>query len=359
MTTLEATILRIAPRDAAARAAAHAHLEQLIMPYWALGRLLDLAEDLAGMTASLAPPVARKAVVIMAADHGVAAEGVSAYPQEVTMQMMANFVSGGAGINALARQAGAQVVIVDMGVAADLSSPEWAEVVSRPVAAGSANMARGPAMSRQQAERAVMAGIELASRLADTVDLFGTGEMGIANTTPSSAIITCLTGEPVEAVTGRGTGVDDEGLRHKVDVIERSLAVNRPDPADALDVLSKVGGFEIGGLAGLMLGAAARRRPVVLDGVITTAAALIACGLCPAVNDYLIAAHRSVEPGHGVALAALGKEPLLDLGLRLGEGTGAALAMNVVDAAARTLTEVATFQEAAVSHSDDAYETGG
>ncbi len=358
MSLIENTIAAIAGQDPATRAAAHARLEQLTMPSWALGRLLDLGEELAGITGSLRPPVARKTVVTMAADHGVAAEGVSAYPQEVTVQMVANFVHGGAGINALARQAGARVVIVDMGVAAELNGVEWKTVVSRRVAAGSRNMAQGPAMSRGDAVRAVEVGIGLADELAATTDVFGTGEMGIANTTPSSAIIACLTGRSVAEVTGRGTGVDDAGLRRKIAVIQRSLALNRPDPADALDVLAKVGGFEIGGLAGLMLGAAARRRPVVIDGVITTAAALVARGLCPATADCLIAAHRSVEPGHSAALAALGKEPLLDLGFRLGEGTGAALAMNVVEAAARVLTEVATFEEAAVSRADDAFEIG-
>jgi nicotinate-nucleotide--dimethylbenzimidazole phosphoribosyltransferase len=358
VTLIESTVAAIEPQDRSARAAAHARLEQLTMPYWALGRLLDLAEELAGMTGTTRPPVARKTIATMVADHGVAAEGVSAYPQEVTVQMVANFVHGGAGINALAGQAGARVVIVDTGVAAELAGPEWKTVVSRRIAAGSSNMAQGPAMTREQAVRAVEVGIELAGELGASTDVFGTGDMGIANTTPSSAIIACLTGSPVAEVTGRGTGVDDAALRHKIDVVERSLAVNQPDADDALDVLAKVGGFEIGGLAGLILGAAAQRKPVVIDGVITTAAALLARGLCPAAADYLIASHRSVEPGHRAALAALGKEPLLDLGFRLGEGTGAALAMNVVEAAARVLTEVATFEEAAVSHVDDAYKAG-
>jgi nicotinate-nucleotide--dimethylbenzimidazole phosphoribosyltransferase len=320
------------------------------MPHWALGLLMDLAEDLAGMTRSLHPPVKRRAVVIMAGDHGVAVEGVSMYPQEVTSQMVYNFVNGGAGINALARVSGARVVVVDMGVAGDLG-PLAAEgkILSRRIGAGTGNMAVGPAMSREDAIRSVEAGIEVALMLASEIDLFATGDMGIANTTPSSAIVSVMTGAAAADVTGRGTGIDDAGLSLKVAVIEKALAVNRPDPDDALDVLAKVGGFEIGGIAGVILGAASLRKPVLLDGFISTAGALIAQGLAPRAADYMIAAHKSVEAGHRIALQKLGKEPLLDLGLRLGEGTGAALAMPIVEGAVRVLTEVATFEEAAVS----------
>jgi len=324
------------------------------MPYWALGRLMDLAEDLAGMTASMKPRIERRAVVTMAADHGVTDEGVSKYPREVTCQMVRNFAAGGAGINALARVSGASVIVVDMGVAGDLSDlVETGEVLSRRVASGSRNMATGPAMTREDAVRAVEAGIELALELGKSFDLFGTGEMGIGNTTPSSAIVAAVTGRPVAEVTGRGTGIDDEQFLHKVSVIERALEVNKPNPSDALDVLAKVGGFEIGGLAGLILGVASLRKPVVVDGFISTAAALIAQGLCPSCAQYMIAAHRSVEQGHQAALEHLGKKPLLDLDLRLGEGTGAALAMNLVEAASRILTEVATFEEASVSKAKD------
>ena len=350
MSLLEKTIQNISPQDESARARAKARLDQLTMPHWALGRLMDLAMDLAGMTRSLRPPVGRKAIVTLAGDHGVVAEGVSKYPQEVTPQMVANFVAGGAGINALARLSGARVVVVDMGVAGDLGGLAKAgRIISRRIAPGTQNMARGPAMSRQEALRAVEAGIEIVDELADSVDVFGTGDMGIGNTTPSAAIVAAVTGAAVADVTGRGTGIDDRQLAHKIAVVERALAVNKPDPRDGLDVLAKVGGFEIGGIAGVILGAAARRKPVLVDGFISTAGALIAHALAPTVADYLVAAHRSVEVGHSIMQRHLGKEPLLDLGMRLGEGTGAALAMHLVDAAAAILTDVATFDEASVS----------
>ncbi len=350
MTLLTATLAKITPQDAAWRARAKERLDQLIMPPWALGRLLDLALDLAGITCSLQPPVSRKTIVIMAGDHGVAAENVSKYPQEVTAQMVYGFVGGMAGINVLSRLVGAQVVTVDMGVAADLSALVAAgKITSKRIAAGTANLAVGPAMTPPQAERAIEAGIEVVEGLADTVDVFGTGDMGIANTTPSTAVVAALTGVAVADLTGRGTGIDDGQLARKIAVVERALAVNRPDPQDGLDVLAKVGGFEIGGIAGVVLGAAARRKPVVVDGFISTAGALVAHALCPTVSQYIIAAHRSAEPGHRAMHAWLGREPLLDLNLRLGEGTGAALAMNLVDAAQRILTQVATFAEAHVS----------
>jgi len=350
MSLLEKTVAAIEPQDNASRAAARSRLEQLTMPYWALGRLMDLAEELAGMTRSQHPPVTRKTVVTMAADHGVTASGVSKYPKEVTAQMVLNFVHGGAGINALAKLSGARVVVVDMGVEADLSGlANEGKIISKRVAPGTQNMATGPAMTRQQAIQAVEAGIEVALTLADSTDLFGTGEMGIGNTTPSSAIVALLTGCEVEKATGRGTGIDDDQFTHKVSVIQEALRVNQPDHADALDILAKVGGFEIGGIAGLILGAASLKKPVLIDGFISTAGALIAQALSPASTQYMIAAHRSVEQGHRAALTHLGKQPLLDLDLRLGEGTGAALAMHHVEAAVSILTEVATFGEASVS----------
>ena len=350
MNLLQDTISAIVPQDAAVRAEAHRRLEALTMPYWALGRLLDLAEDLAGITRSMRPPVAGKAIFTMAGDHGVVAEGVSKYPQEVTPQMVYNFVAGGAGINALARQAGAAVRVVDMGVAADLSElAASGKIISRRIGPGTRNMARGPAMSRDQAVAAVEAGIDIARQAASAVDVFGTGEMGIGNTTPSSAIVAALSGRPAAEVTGHGTGIDADQFALKVGVIEQSLRINSPDPKDGLDVLAKVGGFEIGGIAGLILGAAAQKKPVVVDGFISTAGALIAHALCPTAAEYMIAAHRSVEKGHRIALEILGKQPLIDLDLRLGEGTGAALAMNFLEAAVHVLTEVATFDEAMVS----------
>jgi nicotinate-nucleotide--dimethylbenzimidazole phosphoribosyltransferase len=350
MSVLQATLSAIVPQDAAVRAKAHSRLEALTMPYWALGRLLDLAEDLAGITRSLRPPIARKAIFTMAGDHGVDAEGVSKYPREVTPQMVANFVAGGAGINALARQAGATVIVVDMGVAADLSElASTGKIISRRIGPGTRNMAEGPAMSRDEAIRAIEAGIDIARKASADVDVFGTGDMGIGNTTPSSAIVAAFSGAPVAEVTGHGTGIDAEQFTRKIGVIEKSLRINRPDPKDGLDVLAKVGGFEIGGIAGLILGAAALKKPVVVDGFISTAGALIAHSLCPTAAQYMIAAHRSVEKGHRIALEILGKQPLIDLDLRLGEGTGAALAMNFLEAAVRVLTEVATFDEAMVS----------
>jgi nicotinate-nucleotide--dimethylbenzimidazole phosphoribosyltransferase len=306
--------------------------------------------DLAGMTGSMKPEVARRLIVIMAGDHGVTAEGVSAYPKEVTGQMIYNFLNGGAGINAVSRTVGAEVVVVDIGVACDLDQiPPYGKFFSRRIKSGTDNMAAGPAMSREDAIRAVETGIDLAVQLSDGFDILGTGDMGIGNTTPSSAIIATLTGASVSEVTGKGTGIEEGQFAHKVRIIQQALDVNRPNPKDGIDVLSKVGGFEIGGIAGLILGAASMRKPVLVDGLISTAGALIAHSLAPNSADYMISAHLSVEQGHRHALDLLGKKPLLDLNMRLGEGTGAALAMTVVDASIRTLTEMATFEEAAVS----------
>lgn len=350
MSVIEQTIKRIKPADTAVRDRARTRLEQLTMPHWALGRIMDLAEELAAMTGSLHPPVTRKTVVTMAGDHGVTAQGVSKYPQAVTVQMVHNFVQGGAGINALARLAGARVVVVDMGVAGDLGALAQAgKIVSRSLGAGTKDMTAGPAMTRPEAAGAIGAGIDVALSLADSTDIFATGDMGIGNTTSSSAIVSVFTGANVAEVTGRGTGIDEARFHHKVGVIEQALRVNRPDPEDAVDVLAKVGGFEIGGIAGLILGAASLAKPVLIDGFISTAGALIAARLAPTARDYMIASHRSMEQGHRAALMHLGKKPLLDLDLRLGEGTGAAVAMHLVEAAVRILTEVATFEEAAVS----------
>ncbi len=353
MSLLENTLAQITPQSTDARAQARARLEMLTMPYWALGRLMDLAEDLAGMTGSIKPQVARKVVVTMAADHGITARGVSKYPQEVTVQMVYNFISGGAGINALARQANAKVIVVDMGVAGDLNVLiEKGQIMGKKVGYGTKDMTAGPAMTREEARRSLEAGIEVALDLASSTDVFGTGEMGIGNTAPSSAIVSLYSGSAVGDVTGRGTGIDDQQLNHKIAMIEKSIQVNKPDLKDPLDILSKVGGFEIGGIAGLILGAASLGKPVLVDGFISTAAALIAAHISPLAKDYMIASHRSMEPGHRIALETLGKKPLLDLDLRLGEGTGAALAMPLVDAAVRVLTEVATFAEAGVSKAD-------
>jgi nicotinate-nucleotide--dimethylbenzimidazole phosphoribosyltransferase len=298
------------------------------------------------------PAVSNGLIITMAGDHGVVAEGVSAYPQEVTRQMVLNFLRGGAAINVLARHVGARIVVVDMGVAGDL--PEHPALVSRKIARGTANIAVGPAMTRAQALQAVLAGAEIVeAQIRQGADIVGTGEMGIGNTTPSAAIGAVLSGRAPADLAGRGTGVGDEGLIRKIDAIERAVAVNSPDPADGLGVLAALGGFEIGGLAGVILGAAANCRPVMIDGFISTAAAMIAVALAPAVRPYLISAHRSQEKGHGVMLEWLGVTPLLDFDLRLGEGTGAALGISLAEAACRVLNEMATFEEAGVSNKED------
>jgi len=348
MTTLEEIVSRIRPLDQKAMQAVRERQDNLTKPAGSLGRLEELSIKVAGITGNPRPVIRHRAIITMAADHGVVAEGVSAYPAEVTPQMVYNFVRGGAAINVLARQAGARVVVVDIGVATDLES--HSHIINKKIAYGTQNMALGPAMSREQALAAIRAGIDVVeAEHARGLDIVGTGDMGIGNTTPSSAIVTAITGASVASVTGRGTGIGEAQLQHKVAVIERALAVNRPDPNDPLDVLSKVGGYEIAGLVGVILGAAARRVPVVVDGFISGAAALIATELCPQVRDYLIAAHSSVEIGHRVTLERMELAPLLNLNLRLGEGTGAALAMMLVDASLRILHEMATFSEAGVA----------
>ncbi len=353
MSLLQRTLKEIFPQDSDFRNRAKERLDQLALPHWALGDLMDLSMDLAGMTRSMQPDVKRKAIVTMAGDHGVVAEGVSKFPQEVTPQMVYNFVNGGAGINALARQAGAEVVVVDMGVAADLKHlADAGKIINKKVGLGTDNIAEGPAMSLAMATRAVESGIDVANDLATRIDVFGTGDMGIGNTTPSTAIAAVITGRPLEELTGRGTGLDDDQLQHKLKVLETILESNKPDPKNGLDILAKVGGFEIGGIAGLIIGAAANKKPVVVDGFISTAGALIAITIEPFVRDYIICAHRSMEPGHRAMHEKIGCRPLLDLNLRLGEGTGAALAMNLVEAAVAVLTEVATFEEAAVAGAD-------
>ncbi len=340
--------LRILPLDEVAMRAARERQDQLTKPRGSLGRLEELAVRVAGMTGRERPRLPRKTVIVLAADHGVAAEGVSAYPQVVTAQMVQNILRGGAAINVLARQAGARVVVADLGVATVL--PQHPKLIDKKIGPGTKNMTRGPAMSREAALAAIGAGIAIVeAEVEGGLDLIATGDMGIGNTTASSAITAAITGCAVVGVTGRGTGVDDAGWNRKVAVIERALEVNRPDPSDPLDVVAKVGGYEIAGLAGVMLGAAAHRVPVIIDGLISGAAALIASGLSSAVRDYLIAAHTSVEIGHRVILQHLGMVPLLDLGLRLGEGTGAVLAMQLVDDALAVLDEMATFDEAGVA----------
>jgi len=357
-TTIGEAISSIRSLDVRAARQARERQDRLTKPAGSLGRLEALSVQLAGITGRPLPSIKHKVIVTMAGDHGVVAEGVSAFPQEVTPQMVLNFLHGGAAINVLARHVGARVVVVDMGVAAELGSHPG--LVDRKVARGTADMARGPAMTREQAVQAVEAGIAIVEdEIARGLDIVGTGDMGIGNTTPSAAIAAAITGQPAAMVVGRGTGVDDAGLARKIAVVEQALAVNRPDPKDALDVLAKVGGFEIGGLAGVILGAAAHRRPVVVDGFISGAAAIIAAGLAPQVRPYLIGAHRSQERGHRAMLRWLGLRPLVGLDMRLGEGTGAALGIFLAEAASKVLGEMATFGEAGVSEktsSPDAVE---
>ena len=349
---VDRTIAAIGPLDAAAVAAAEARQSALTKPPGSLGRLESLSIQLAGIFGQPIPQVAGKAVIVVAGDHGVAAEGVSAYPSEVTPQMVFNFLAGGAAINALARHAGAAITVIDAGVAVDLD-PQPGLTIAK-VGYGAGNIAQGPAMSRDDAIRCLEIGINAANASADAgANLIAGGDMGIGNTTPSAAITAAITGADVATVTGRGTGVDDAGLAAKIATIRRALDVNQPDGNDGLDVLARVGGYEIGVLAGVMLGAASRNCAVIVDGFISGAAALIAWRLCPPIADRCIAAHRSVEPGHNIALQAIGLSPLLDMEMRLGEGTGAALAMHIVEASAKILSEMATFAEAGVSDRDD------
>jgi nicotinate-nucleotide--dimethylbenzimidazole phosphoribosyltransferase len=334
--------------DTTAALAAQNRQNQLTKPQGALGQLEDLSIRLAGITGNPRPSFRQKGVIVMAGDHGVALEGVSAYPPEVTPQMVLNILRGGAAVNVLARHAGARVTIVDVGVAFDFEDAPG--LVRRKVARGTRNMLYGPAMTIAEAEEAIQVGIDVVTGEIDNgLDLVATGEMGIGNTTASAAITAVLTGLPVARVTGRGTGIDEKGLRRKIDIIERAIAINAVNAGDPLGVLAKVGGLEIAGLVGVILGAAARRVPVVIDGFISSTAALVAFHLLPTVKPYLIASHQSVEVGQKAIWDQMGQKPLFDLGLRLGEGSGAVLAFHLIEAATRILDEMATFGEAGVS----------
>ena len=329
---------------------------QLVMPTRALGKIHDIGERLCAINRTLKPSIDAKAFLVMAGDHGVVEEGVSAYPQVITGEMVRAFLMGGAGINILAGGINAQVQVVDMGIIPDLDPDSLANgdrLLVRKMGRGTENMAKGPAMTREKAEEAVLTGFYVASDLLENgVEILGTGDMGIGNTTPSAAIGVVLTGGSVEKMVGRGTGVDDEGLTRKKDVIRRAIEVNQPDARDGLDVLKKIGGFEIGGIAGCILAGAYHSRPVVIDGFISTAGALVANALCPAVKDYLFAGHCSEEPGHRGMLDYLQLDPILDLGMRLGEGTGGALAMGIIGGAAKIAREMLTFEEAGVTNKD-------
>jgi len=345
---LETTVSHIQPLQPELLTRAQRHLDDLTKPRGSLGRLEELAQRYIAITGQVPPRLGRKTVVVFAADHGVTAEGVSAYPQAVTAQMVHNFLRGGAAINVLARQAGAEVQVVDIGVVADF--PALPGLLQRKVRPGTANMAHGPAMSRQEAQQCLEIGIAIAQACHQHgVSLVAAGDMGIGNTTPSSALVAVFTGAQVDQVTGYGTGIDDRTRQQKVRVIERALQVNAPQATDPLGALAAVGGLEIGGIAGLLLGCARYRLPVLVDGLIATAGALVAAALQPRAKDYMIAAHTSVEVGQQIAWRHLGQTPLLDLHLRLGEGTGAVLAMQLVEAAVRVYNEMATFAQAGVS----------
>lgn len=349
MDLLKKTIDAIEPVDTAWCAKAQARLDNLTKPPGSLGRLEEFASRLVAIAGDLDPRIDKKTIFTFAGDHGIVDEGVAAYPREVTAQMVFNILRGGAAINVLSRHAGAEVVVVDMGVDYDFAGV--AGLVDRKVMRGTRNFAKGPAMTRDEAIRCVEAGIGLAlERNDEGCAMFGTGDMGIGNTTPSSAIVAAITGSRAADVTGRGTGISDEALARKAEVIEAAIRLNAPDPKDGIDVLAKVGGTEIGGIAGLVLGAASRRKPVVIDGFISTAGALIAYTIAPAVADYMFAAHNSVEKGHRVMLEAMGLAPILDLGLRLGEGTGGALAMLMIEGGLKMYREMATFDEAGVTN---------
>ncbi len=348
MSLLNETLARIQPVNPDLLAAAQAKLDNKTKPLGSLGRLEEFARRVAAISGTMTPDLTKKVIFTFAGDHGVVEEGVSAFPKEVTPQMVFNFLNGGAGVNVLARHAGAEVRVVDMGVDFDFGALEG--LIDRKIARGTKNLAKGPAMTRSEVTAAIEAGIALAlAAREEGVRLLGTGDMGIGNTTPSSAIIAAISGRSVRELTHRGTGINDEALERKIIAIEQGLAINKPDPADPLDVLAKVGGLEIAGIAGLVLGAAAAGIPVVVDGFISTAGALIASELHPCVADYIFAAHQSVEIGHTFMLQRIGVEPILDLQLRLGEGTGAALAMMLIEAGVKVLGEMASFADAGVS----------
>lgn len=365
---------KIQPVDVSLLQAAQTRLDSLTKPRESLGRLEEFAKRIVAITGSAMPDINKKVVFTFAGDHGVAEEGVSAFPKVVTKEMVLNFINGGAGINVLARHAGADVVVVDIGVDYDFINDPHTPVfyncevggkitfgrdgiafISNKVVRGTHNIAKGYAMTRKNAEQCIQIGIDLANAYAKQgYELFGTGDMGIANTTPSSAIAAVLTGRPVKDVTGRGTGIDDKTLEHKIDVIERAISINKPNPKDPIDVLAKVGGAEIGGIAGLILGCAIQKKPVVIDGFISTAGALIAYTLEPQTKDYMFASHNSVEVGHKLMLEKIGLQPILDLNLRLGEGTGSSLAMLIIQAGLKIYREMATFGEAGVSENTNA-----
>jgi nicotinate-nucleotide--dimethylbenzimidazole phosphoribosyltransferase len=358
---IKSTVAKIAELDRGYKKIAEERLDSLTKPAGSLGRLEELAKQISGITGRLDPDLSRKLIIVMAADHGVVDEGVSAYPGEVTPQMVSNFLAGGAGINVLARHIGADVVVVDMGIADDLLDAREIEstkdtgkpeisLINKKIAKGTENMALGPAMTEEQAFESIEAGIQVAEKMiAMGYGIIGTGDMGIGNTTASSAIAAAVCGVDAKFVTGYGTGVDEPGYIHKIDIIEKTLSINEPDPKNGIDVLAKVGGFEIGGIAGVIIACAAARIPVVIDGFISGAAALIAESIAPRCRNFMIASHNSCEKGHSIILDKLKLKPLFNFDMRLGEGTGSAIGISIAEAAVKILNEMATFDEAGVA----------
>ncbi len=343
-------IERIKPVDELLMERAQKKLNNLTKPVGSLGRLEEFAQRVVAITGKINPSLKRKVIFTFAADHGVTEEGVSAYPSEVTAQMVDNFLSGGAAINVLARHIGAKVIVVDMGVKEKLKVKSEKLKVKK-INYGTRNMTRGPAMTKKEAIASILAGVEVfeEENKKNGIDIIGIGEMGIGNTTAASAIAAAITKARVGDVTGRGTGIDDERLKHKVEVIKKALRINQPDFSDPIDVLTKVGGYEIGGLAGVVLAAAANKVPLVMDGFISTTAALIATELASFVRDYLFASHKSVEVGHNIVLKKIGQEPIFNLKMRLGEGTGAALGIDIIESGVKILEQMASFVKAGVS----------
>ena len=353
MGKIKEIINKIEPLDLELMNRAQKRLDNLTKPQGSLGRLEELAKLIVGITKKENPNLQNKVIFTLAGDHGVVEEGVSAYPKEVTAQMVYNFLRGGAGVNILAKHIGARVVVVDLGIAEEIKTQkhEFKNFVDKKINFGTRNMAKGPAMTKEEAVRSIEAGIEVIEQEINRneVGVIGIGDMGIGNTTSSSAICSCITGSKVEDVTGRGTGINDKQLEEKIKTIAKVLQINRPDPKDPVDILAKVGGFEIGGLVGIILATAANRISLVIDGFITASAALIATEIAPLSKNYIFASHNSVERGHRIALNWMGMEPIFNLKMRLGEGTGACLGISIIEAGVKILTEMATFEDADVS----------
>ena len=346
--SIEQLIKKIEPLDERAMNLARRRQNQLTKPQGSLGRLESISIQIAGIMGTASPRLDKKLALVMAGDHGVVEEGVSAYPQDVTAQMVANIINGGAAVSVLAKQCGARVLVVDMGIKLDIKPDN--NLVIKKIASGTGNIAHGPAMTREQAVEAIQTGAEIVSQeIENGMDVLATGEMGIGNTTPSAAIAAVLTNTIPEYVAGRGTGISDIGLQKKINAIHNAVIINNPDPKDGIDILSKIGGFEIAGLAGAIIATAAYRKPIIIDGFISTAAAMIAVTMAPQIREYIIASHKSAETGHEAMLDWLRLDPIFDLGMRLGEGSGAVLAFSVVEAACKILNEMATFEEAGVS----------